>query len=189
MSDSFKNKTITEFITLLESKSPTPGGGSTAAIGVAMSAGLIAMVANLTIGKKNYESANERMQKILEDVLPLKDAALALADEDSLAFEKVMTAYKLPAEDTTKQEKIQEALKYAAEVPYKVMTICMQLKTLAQEVAQIGNKNAYSDAKSAEYFAYAAMLSAIENVKINLSSITDEDWKKTITLPQINDER
>jgi formiminotetrahydrofolate cyclodeaminase len=176
----FANQKIEEFLENLESSSPTPGGGTSAAIGAAISCALIAMVANLTIGKKNYEKKEKEAKEILKAVLVLKEKCMKLADDDSNAFMEVMNAYKLSKEDKNRKEKIQRSLKKAVEIPLMVAKISKTLIAFAKVMAKIGNKNAYSDAKSAEYFAKASEKSAMENVKINMPFITDEKWKENI---------
>lgn len=173
-----KNQSVKTFLQELSSASPTPGGGTVAAFGASIAASLIAMVASLTKDKKGYEKVSGRMKRILPIVIKQQQLLLQLADEDAQAFNKVMAAYKLPKEEKGRKEAIQKALKYAVEVPLKVEKISDELIVLAKEVRKNGNKNAYSDAKSAEYFAKAAKKAAVENIILNLASITDTKWKQ-----------
>jgi len=112
----------------------------------------------------------------------LKKKCVLLADEDSESFIRVMKAYRLPKKNPKRKEEVQKSLKLAVEIPLVVAKISDTLSKFAIEVAKKGNKNTYSDAKSAEYFAIAAKKSAMENVKINLPMIEDEKWKKKILL-------
>ena len=159
-----KNLKVSELLEEVASKSPTPGGGSVAALSGAMAASLVAMVANLTIGKKKYESKEKRMKTILKETLVCQKELLRLADEDSKAFEKVMSAYR-------SKKGIRAALRYAIDVPTKTAKASEKVIALAEEVAKIGNKNAVSDAKTAKHLAKAAIKGADENIKINREAI------------------
>ena len=149
------------------SKSPTPGGGAVAAVVGAMAASLIEMVCNLTIGKKNYSDVQDEIVKIAERASELSGELLNLADQDSEAFEKVMEAYK--SGDKTK---IKGALLTAIEIPEKTAELCENVRELAEIAAKLGNKNAHSDAMSAEHLAFAGVQSAQENVEINKKALT-----------------
>lgn len=171
---------INDYLTKLGSKDPTPGGGASAAVVGAIAASLVEMVSSLTIGKKGYEKVDGRMKEIKYKSQGIKTNLLSLADEDCLAFEKVLEAFRTPKEEANREEKIQEALKEATAVPLKTAEHSFQIMALAEEVAKAGNKSAFSDAQSAFYFAKAAIASALENVNINLSSIKDSRVKAEI---------
>jgi len=162
-----KDQKILEFLDSVSSKSPTPGGGSVAAVVGAMAASLVEMVCNLTIGKKNYVEVQTEIIQIAERASDLSTKLLDLADEDTKAFEKVMAAYK--SED---KGEIKKALTLAIEVPQKTVECAEEVQTLAIAVSKIGNTNAYSDAMSAEHLAFAAIESAQENIEINKKSLT-----------------
>jgi formiminotetrahydrofolate cyclodeaminase len=157
-----KNLKIGAFLEDLSSSAPTPGGGATAALAGAMAASLVEMVANLTIGKAKYEKVQKEVRILAGKAAKHKEILLKLADEDVKAFNQVMSAYK-----SKDQRKIKKALMYATEVPTKVALVSQGVRTLALKIARIGNKNAYSDAKSALHLTEAAVKSAQENIKIN----------------------
>lgn len=157
---------IEKFLEDLGSKSPTPGGGAVAALTGAMAASLVEMVANLTIGKKGYEKVNTESEKIRNEALILKRELLKLADADVKVFNRVMAAYK-----SKDKEEIKKALKLAIEVPGEVARLSKKVGNLAVKVARIGNKHAYSDAKSAHHLAQAAVDSAGENIRINRKAL------------------
>ncbi|MGP2528141.1 cyclodeaminase/cyclohydrolase family protein [Acidaminococcus sp. LBK-2] len=178
--------TVEGFINETASSSPAPGGGSIAALNAASSAALITMVANLTLGKEKYAAVEEDMKEVAAKAGALKDDFLALIDEDSNAFNKIMAAFKLP-KDTDEAKKarsaaIQEATKGAALVPFKVGQKANELFALAEEVITKGNQNAITDGAVAAMNARAAVRGAFLNVKINLGSIKDglfvEDLQK-----------
>ncbi|WP_303063775.1 cyclodeaminase/cyclohydrolase family protein [Acidaminococcus massiliensis] len=178
--------TVEGFINETASSSPAPGGGSIAALNAASSAALITMVANLTLGKEKYAAVEEDMKEVAAKAGALKDDFLALIDEDSNAFNKIMAAFKLP-KDTDEVQKarsaaIQDATKGAALVPFRVGQKANELFALAEEVITKGNQNAITDGAVAAMNARAAVRGAFLNVKINLGSIKDglfvEDLQK-----------
>ena len=178
--------TVEGFINETASSSPAPGGGSIAALNAASSAALITMVANLTLGKEKYAAVEGDMKEVAAKAGALKDDFLALIEEDSNAFNKIMAAFKLP-KDTDEAKKarsaaIQDATKGAALVPFKVGQKANELFALAEEVITKGNQNAITDGAVAAMNARAAVRGAFLNVKINLGSIKDglfvEDLQK-----------
>lgn len=161
-----KDKKISKFLEEVSSKSPTPGGGSVAAITAAMSASLVEMVCNLTIGKEKYKKEEKGLKKTREEALELRIKLTNLADEDSRAFDMVIAAYR-----EKNDQKIKKALKEAVRVPTNVKKLARKVKFLAQKVEGSGNQNAISDAKTAKYLAGAAIQSAEENIKINKKTL------------------
>ncbi len=175
---------LREFANELSLDSPTPGGGSTAALFGALSASLSSMVSNLTIGKKGYEKVEKDMKKNAVNAQLLKDELLRAVDADTKAFNKVMTAYKLP-KATGEQEKeraraVEEALKEATLVPLSVLEKSVEALKLAKVAALKGNKNSLSDAGVAALAAQAAAQGAYYNIKINLPNIQDKPFKARI---------
>ena len=166
------------FLDALASSAPTPGGGSAAAYNAAMAAALVAMVANLTIGRKKYAEVESEMVEVLKQADTIRLSMMQAVEADAAAYQKVMEAYKLPkesdAEKTARSEAIQAATLVAAQVPLSVAQTCASLLPLACEVAEKGNANAITDAASALTFANAAMTAALLNVEINLSGLKDE---------------
>lgn len=180
-----KNLGLTAFIDQLESSEPVPGGGSVAALSSALASALSAMVANLTVGKKNYESVDGIMSEIAGKMNAHKLSFIDLIDKDASSFDSVMKAFKLPKE--TEEEKaertmqIQEGMKYAASVPLEVAEKTVLLFDDIAELVKLGNKNAQTDALVAAMMARTAILSALYNVKINLGSIKDEAYVADMT--------
>ncbi len=176
----FKDMSVAGFIESLASGEPTPGGGSASAIAGSMGAGLVSMVANLTLGRKKYADVADTVEKMRSEAEALRRHLLALADADSDAYGKVMSAFKM-SKDTPEQKElrskaIQEGLKGAAEVPFKVAEAAVAVRRLAEEISAIGNPNAHSDAEVAQALAVAAFKGAAANVAINLDSIKDEGF-------------
>ena len=165
------------FIDMLAAPTPTPGGGSAAAYSAAMGAGLISMVAGLTIGKKNYADVEAQMQAIRVHAEKLREELTFAVDDDAGAFEAVMGAYRLPKE--TEEEKaartssIQNATINAAHVPLHVADGAVKVMELARSCVVSGNLNAISDAASAAAIAKAGLTAAGYNVRINVASLPD----------------
>lgn len=163
---------------------PAPGGGSAAALCLAVSASLTSMVANLTINKKGYEDSWEPAKPIAEEAQRVKADALRAIDDDTEAFNDLMAAMGLPRktdeEKVTRNNAIQEATKKAIMIPFKTIEIALECVKLSDKIAKIGNKNAVSDAGVGAITANAGAKAAYLNVKINMASIEDEDFKKDI---------
>jgi len=172
------DKKVSNFLNELASNSPTPGGGSVAALAGVLGAALISMVGNLTVGKKKYEDVEEDIKKIISSSEKLRYELSQLIEEDVKVFNNFMSTYKMPKETEDEKkvraEKIQESLIEAAKVPLKVAYKCLDILSLSKEVAEKGNINVVSDAGVAVLMAEAALESAILNVKINLRMIKDE---------------
>jgi glutamate formiminotransferase/formiminotetrahydrofolate cyclodeaminase len=164
--------------------SPAPGGGSTAALCGALAASLASMVANLTIGKKDYEDVQDKMKEIAVKAQELKDEFLNAVDLDTQAFNRLMDAYRMKKkteEQKLEREKaVEEACKQATLVPMNVLEKSVDAANLAKEVALHGNKNSLSDAGVAELAAQTAAEGAYYNVRINLPDIQDEEFKTKI---------
>ena len=184
------NLMITEYLERAAAGTAVPGGGSVAALNAALAAGLTEMVANLTIGKKGYEAVAEEMNDIAGKSTELREKLTAAIDRDAEAYSEVMAAFKLPK--ATDQERglrkpaIQKAFKHAALVPLEVAKHAVKVIDLAGRAVDSGNKNAVTDGLVAAMNARTAALAALYNVKINLSSIEDDEFVKKLTR-EIND--
>ena len=178
------NLTINDFADEVSVDSPAPGGGSVAALGGALSSALSAMVSALSYNKKGYEDYRNEFINLGEKAQKVKDEFLKLVDEDTNAFNKFMAARKLPKktdEEKAEREKaLEEAAKYAAEIPLKVLETSVLALQIAERVSEIGNKNSISDAGVAGWMGRAAAEGAYLNVKINLPSISDENFRNEI---------
>jgi len=169
---------LNEFLEKTASKDPVPGGGCVAAMSAATAAALTGMVANITIGKKKYVEVEEEMKAIAEKAATLREKLLNDINRDADSFNEVMAAFKLPKE--TDEEKavrtnaVQEATKKAAQVPLEVAKEAYGMMEIIEAVVVKGSANAVTDGAVAAMMARTAVLSALYNVKINLSSIKDE---------------
>ena len=170
--------TIKDFISKVISNDPVPGGGSVSAFNGALAAALSAMVANLTVGRKKYAEVNDLMQELSTRFEKLSQKLIEDVDRDSDAYNRVFAAFKLPKEtDEEKQlrsEAIQQETKYAAQVPMEVARAVYEVLPQIDAIAQKGNSNAVTDACVSMMCARTAILGALLNVRINLTSIKDE---------------
>ena len=167
-----------DFLDALADGSPTPGGGSAAAHSAAMGAGLVAMVACLSIGKKKYAEVEDEMKSVLDEAEALRAKLTHAVDEDAASFTAIMQAFKLSketdAEKAARSQAIQDATLYASEVPLETGKGAVRVMELALKVASIGNSNAITDGASGAAMARAALISAGYNVRINLGSLKDK---------------
>jgi formiminotetrahydrofolate cyclodeaminase len=169
---------ISDFLQQTASGTPVPGGGSVSALSGALAAGLTEMVANLTVGKKNYAAVDSEMKQISKTAGNLRKKLMAEVDNDANAYQGVLAAFKLP--NTTEEEKeqrtraIQKAMQKAARVPLGVAFDVLQVMDLAERVIRSGNRNAVSDGAVGAMMARTAAMGALYNVKINLVSIKDK---------------
>ncbi len=162
------------WIDALAGESPTPGGGSAAALAGTLAAALVAMVARLTVGRKAYVAVEAQAREIIAEAEQLRGELRRLVDEDATAYEGVTRAYKIPKGDPRRAQAIDAALLAAARPPAEVVKRGRRLLALAQTIEQIGNKNAVSDARVAGMLARTAIDGATENVNANLAAVSDE---------------
>jgi len=175
---------LRDFANELSTDSPAPGGGSVAALAGALGSALTSMVANLTIGKKEYQDNWDAMKDVAVEAQRLKNELLRSIDQDTDAFNNLMNAFRLPkktdAQIAEKERAIKEATKEACLVPLDVMKNSLEVLKLTQVVAERGNENAASDAGVASLMARSAVEGAGLNVKINLPGIKDSEFIETM---------
>lgn len=173
-----------EFLAKLASEAPTPGGGGAAGMAGALAAALSSMVANLTIGKKNFEAVEAEMQELLAKATVLRGDLLDLVEQDAAVFGSFMACYKMPKsseeEKQARQQAIRSAAKQAATVPMNIARASAGVVTLAERLAQIGNPNVITDATCSALLGRAAFRCAVYNVYINLNLTKDEDFNEAL---------
>jgi formiminotetrahydrofolate cyclodeaminase len=178
------NLSVVDFLDETASNSPVPGGGSIAALSAAFSSALTQMVATLTLGKKGYEDVQEEAESVVKEAQRMKSFFVEYIDKDSDAFNEVMNAFKLPKDTDERVEyrkkAIQEATKLAALVPLDIAREAYKIMDIAKFVVEKGNKNAVTDGAVATMLARTAVLSALYNVRINLSSIKDKEFVEKV---------
>lgn len=184
----FIEKSLKDYVAEVASGEPTPGGGSVAALAGSLGSALTTMVGNLTIGRKAYNELDDEIKKEMdsyfEELYKSLEVLNRIVDEDTKAFDKVMEALKLPKgseeEKLKRTEAIQEGYKVALEVPLRCARECLKVLRLQKIFANYGNVNAITDVGVGALLAATGLEGAILNVKINLNSIKDLEFKKTI---------
>ncbi len=173
-------KSCEEFIEVLASKAPVPGGGGASAFVGAVGVALGNMVANLTIGKKKYAEVEEEFVALRERAYRLQNELLLLIEKDAKAFEPLAAAYKLPKETEEeiayKEKVMEEALKKAAEPPMEIMRKVCEVIELHKEFAAKGSVLAVSDAGVGAAFCKGALEGASLNVFINTKAMKDKEY-------------
>jgi len=173
--------TVTEYLEILESNAPAPGGGSVAALSGTQAAALVAMVADLTIGKEKYAEYEAVCKETKEEMLKLYDELYAGIDKDTDAFNLVAAAYKLPKdtddEKAARSAEIRKANVVATEVPFHTVELCLAGLKAMEKMAGQFNQNAASDFGVAALSFVTGAHGAWLNVKINLPGVKDEELK------------
>jgi glutamate formiminotransferase/formiminotetrahydrofolate cyclodeaminase len=177
---SHAGKPMVDWLEELAAPTPTPGGGSAAALSGAIGASLLSMVAGLTMGKKGYEAVQAEMAERKAALDPMRGRFHAFIDKDAAAFDKVMAAFKLAKgtdeEKARRSEAIQAATKGACEVPLEVMALAVEALKHALAIAEKGNKNSVTDSGVGAMHLTTALKGAHLNVLINLPSLKDEKF-------------
>lgn len=169
---------INDFIAVLGSDTPAPGGGSASALAAAHGIALTKMVTELTIGKKKYAEFEDEIELLQKKAKSLQEGLLRAIDEDTEAFNQVSAVFGLPKtteeEKKARREAMQSALKGAAVTPFSMMEKIVDALKVTQAAVGKSNTNAASDLGVAALNLKAALQGAWLNVLINLASIKDE---------------
>jgi methenyltetrahydrofolate cyclohydrolase len=180
MTEPLDSQPLGTFLDALASKAPTPGGGSVAALGGAMAAGLVSMVCALSIGKKQFAEIEAELQSIHDRAEALRGELQALAEADIEVFGRLSAAYKLPrtteADAATRQAAIQQVTRQAAEVPLRTARAAAAILPLCTTLAPRVGRLIVSDIGVAALLARTTIQSAILNVEINLAGLDDQRY-------------
>jgi formiminotetrahydrofolate cyclodeaminase len=175
----FRDLTVDQFISVLSSGAPTPGGGAAAAIAGSLGGALVAMVASLSAGRPKYADHEALLLEAQASGRQLADRLLDLADEDAAAFDGFAAAMRMPRdadeEKAARTEAMRAAARAATEAPFKTVQACLDVAAMAEAMAGRSNRNASSDLEVAGLMAVAAARAAAANVYVNLPSIGDEE--------------
>ncbi|MBL7740407.1 MAG: glutamate formimidoyltransferase [Chitinophagaceae bacterium] len=176
--------TLTDFANETSSESPAPGGGSIAAYVGSLGAALATMVANLSSHKKGWDERWEEFSDHAEKGEEYKTELLRLVDQDTKAFNRIMTAFGLPKstdeEKAARSKAIQEATKFAIEIPFKVMQTACDSMEVIKAMVEKGNPNSVSDAGVGALCARTAVMGAFMNVRINAVGYDDKTFVEEI---------
>ena len=173
----YATKGCDEFVEVLSSKAPVPGGGGASALVGAVGAAICNMVGNLTVGKKKYADVEEELRGLMEQVTEIQNRFLQLIDEDAEGFAPLAKAYGLPSgteeEKAKKAEIMEKCLNDACGVPMEIMENCCRAIDLIEIFAAKGSVLAVSDAGVAAACCRAALKGASLNIYINTKSMKD----------------
>lgn len=169
----------TEFLEVLSSAEPVPGGGGASAAVGAFASALGMMVANLTVGKKKYADVEEEIIEIRSRLETLREELVTLTDKDAEAFEPLSRAYGLPKETQEQKEEkervMEKALYEASIVPLQIMQTVSKVMELLKVLGEKGSRIAVSDVGVAVLFARAALEGASLNIYINTRLMKDRE--------------
>ncbi len=171
--------TLTAFADETSSESPAPGGGSISAYMGALGAALGTMVANLSAHKAGWDDRWEEFSAAAEKGRHIQDRLIALVDEDTEAFNRIMDVFSMPKgtpeEKAARSAALQEATLYATEVPLRTMKTSFEAFELLEEMARKGNPASVSDVGVGALAARSAVFGAWLNVKINAAGLKDRE--------------
>ena len=176
----FSTVPCNEFVEVLASKAPVPGGGGASALVGAIGTALGNMVGSLTVGKKKYADVEEEMYELKGKADALQKELLHLIERDAEVFEPLSKAYGMPR--NTEEEKAEKArvmeivLKDACSVPMEIMERCCEAIDLIEVFAEKGSTLAISDAGVGATFCKAALEGASLNVFINTKSMKHREY-------------
>ena len=183
-SDRLVDMNLTGFSSAVASDTPVPGGGSVSAYIASLAAGLVSMVARLSLKKADIQKEHAALTLLLAESEKLRATLNAQVDRDAESFEALMRAYKLPKETQVERDsrtkEIQFKLRLATEVPLETAEQAARALSAGKKLVEFANMNAISDLETAICAANAGFTGALANVRVNLPGIEDPDYGKRI---------
>ena len=174
-----ESMTIQEFLDVLSSKEPVPGGGGASALAGALGNALGQMVSNLTIGKKKYALVEDEIKELAERMKGIQGQFTQLADQDAKVFAPLAKCYSLPSgteeEKAYKAEVMEARLLEASLVPMEIMEKAWEMLEIMDILADKGSRMAVSDVGVGVQFIRTALLGAVMNVYINTKSMKNRE--------------
>ena len=174
-----ESMTIQEFLDVLSSKEPVPGGGGASAQAGALGNALGQMVSNLTIGKKKYALVEDEIKELAERMKGIQGQFTQLADQDAKVFAPLAKCYSLPSgteeEKAYKAEVMEARLLDASLVPMEIMEKAWEMLEIMDILADKGSRMAVSDVGVGVQFIRTALLGAVMNVYINTKSMKNRE--------------
>jgi glutamate formiminotransferase / formiminotetrahydrofolate cyclodeaminase len=168
------------FVDAVAADTPTPGGGSVAALSGALAAALGEMVCGITLKKKSLAAHHTAIQEFRKTFASLRERLMQAVDRDAASYDAVLGAYRLPKSDETEQglraEAIESASKTATTVPLETAELAAEILRMVESLRAVSAPQAASDVEVAHEMARAALRGAVANVRANLPSIHDAVW-------------
>lgn len=162
----------------LENKEVEIAGGSVVSMVLSITNSLIDYICNLTKDKKSYENVKEEVLEIKQECENLRKKSLEAIDQDEKILREILDGYKKRKEEP---EKLEEICKKSAEFCMEVTENALNTLKLAKRISKVGNRMLKSDFKICTLYAYTSVEAGIENVKINVESVKDEEFKRNMT--------
>ena len=169
----FANASCTEFVTVLASNAPVPGGGGASALVAAIGTALGNMVGSLTVGKKKYADVEAEIVALKKKCDQLQTDLLDQVPADAEGFEPLSKAYGIPKDNPDRDKILEEATIVACRVPVKIMELCCEALDAIAVFAAKGSRLAVSDAGCGAVCVKAALQAASLNVFINTKTLKD----------------
>ena len=169
-----------QWLKLLASDAPAPGGGGASALAGACAAALGAMVANLTKENKRYEAVREEMKSLAAQAEQISEHMFELIDEDRRAFLPLAEVYRIPKDEPGRAEKMEDALRSAAGAPFRMLRTLASVPPLLAVLQEKGSKLALSDVGCAAALCRGAAESAHLNILVNTKLMKDRVFAKTM---------
>lgn len=174
---------INDFLNAVDEATPTPGGGSVSALGIAQGLSLLGMVGKLTVSKKKFKNFSQEVQEDylnnLEKLTALKTKVLVLVDEDTAAFNAILTAYRLPKDSLENEElrknEIYKATQIATNVPFQCFQIGQEALQIGKIIFPYGLKSTLSDFGVGILMIFSGLRGAALNVQTNISGLTEKE--------------
>ena len=172
----YTTKSCREFVAVLASNEPAPGGGGASALVAALGTALGNMVGSLTVGKKKYADVEADVKALMEKAQALRVKLLACVDKDAEAFAPLAKAYTIPKNDPTRDAVMEQCLRKAAAVPLEILDLSCEMIGLHRAFADKGSALAVSDAATGVVLCWGALYGAAVNVKVNTKAMKDRAY-------------
>lgn len=170
-----RDATIGDYLEEVASATPTPGGGSVAAVVAALASALGSMVTAISAAK----STDDYLKRLAAKCASYSELFLQLAAEDEAAFEAVMAALSLPQGDPSRTARLESCVQAAAQTPLAVARTCLELLAVLASLATSVSRHCVSDVGAAAHLALAALRTSLLNVSINITFMKDADAAAT----------
>ena len=171
----FAQGSCIDFVKVLASSEPVPGGGGASALVGAIGTALGNMVGSLTVGKKKYADVEAEIIALKAKCDGLQDMFLAQIAADAKGFEPLAKAYGIPKDDPNRDQVLEEATMVACQVPMKIMELCCESLDAIEVFAAKGSRLAVSDAGCGAVCVKAALQAASLNVFINTKTLKNRE--------------
>ncbi len=176
----FATVPCTEFVEVLASNAPVPGGGGASALVGAVGTALGNMVGSLTVGKKKYAAVEEEIVALKAKCDALQKELLEQIAADAKGFEPLAKAYGIPKDDPNRDQVLEEATVTACRVPVRIMELCCEALEAIRVFAEKGSRLAVSDAGCGAVCVKAALQAASLNVFINTKTLKNREYAEEL---------